>query len=96
MADTCNAARKFNAKIAEHIRDVCKQKVIERGIEQSEANVQIQQQDCQNHLHNVWTRAITKRLSAYLNDLLACDLEAICENTRYSSLYATKMPMYTE
>ena len=77
MTDTCNAARKFNAKIAEHIRDVCKQKAIESGIEPSEANVRIQQQDCHNHLRNVWIGAITKRLSEYLNDLLACDLEAI-------------------
>ena len=60
MTDTSNAARKFNAKIAEHIQDVCKQKAIESGIEPSEANVRIQQQDCHNHLRNVWIGAITK------------------------------------
>jgi len=77
MTDTCNAARKFNAQIAAHIRDVCKQKAIENGIEPSEANIRVQQQDCHNHLRNVWIGAITKRMSSYLDDLLACDLEAI-------------------
>ena len=33
--------------------------------------------DCHNHLRNVWIGAITKRLSSYLYDILACDLEAI-------------------
>jgi hypothetical protein len=77
MTDTCNAARKFNSKIAEHIREVCKQKAIENGVEVTEVNVMVQQQDCHNHLRNVWIGAITKRMSAYLDELLACDLESI-------------------
>ena len=60
MTDTCNAARKFNSKIAKDIREVCKKNTIEKGSEITEVNVMVQQQDCHNHLRNVWIGAITK------------------------------------
>ena len=33
--------------------------------------------DCHNHLRNVWIGEITNRMSSYLNDILACNLDAI-------------------
>ena len=42
--------------------------------------------DCPNHLQNVWIGAITKRLSTYLDEILACDLEAIESRYRVSTM----------
>ena len=41
---------------------------------------------CHNHLRNVWIGTITKHLSKYFDDILACDLEAIESRYRLSTM----------
>ena len=84
-SDTCNAARKCTALIIEEVEAAAKERADQDGRDPSE--VMVLQQDCHHHLRNVWFGAITKRLSAYLDDLLAADLDAI--NFRYC--VSTKM-----
>ena len=59
--------------------EVAKDKAIADGEDGS--NVIVQTIDCHNHLRNVCIGAITKRMSSYLNKILACNLDAI--NFRY-------------
>ena len=84
-SDTCNAARKCTALIIEEVEAAAKERADQDGRDPSE--VMVLQQDCHHHLRNVWFGAITKRLSAYLDDLLAADLDTI--NFRYR--VSTKM-----
>ena len=65
--------------LIEEVEGTAKERADQDGRDPSE--VMVLQQDCHHHLRNVWFSAITKRLSAYLNDLLAADLDAI--NFRY-------------
>ena len=58
-----------------HLTEVAKEKAIADGEDVSDVIVQTIYYH--NHLRNVWIRAITKRMSSYLNDILACDLYAI-------------------
>ena len=39
-----------------------------------------------HHLRNVWIGAVTKRLSSFLNEILACDLEEIGFQFRVSTM----------
>jgi len=42
--------------------------------------------DCHHHLRNVWIGAMNKRLSTYLNEILASDLDAIDYQYRVSTM----------
>ena len=44
--------------------------------EEDYAVIMVLQTDCHHHLHNVWIGAVSKQLSKYLDDMLACDLSA--------------------
>ena len=54
---------------------VAKDKAIADGEDRSE--VLVQKINCHNHLRNVWIGAIMKRMSSYLNEVLAYNLDAI-------------------
>ena len=82
--DTCNYARKFSSLLVEEVKNICKEKSIEKG--EDPANVLIMRTDFHNHLRNVWIGAITKSLSKYLDEILACDLEAIENTYRVSTM----------
>ena len=84
ITDTCNTAQKIN-------RGLCKE-VAEAAMKQMNANLAaggeqqsitpiprtlVIQADCHHHLRNVWIGAMNKRLSIYLNRLLATDLAKI-------------------
>ena len=49
--------------------------------------INVYRQDCHNHMRNVWIKHVTIRLSNYLNDLLATDLENIHFRYRVSTMF---------
>ena len=58
----------------EEVTKICEEKSLEKG--EDTANVLIMRTDFHNHLRNVRIGAITKHLSKYLDDILACEFEA--------------------
>ena len=74
-ADTCYGARLTSEKLLAKVEDAVKEVVaIEEGGERS---IILLRQDCHQHLRNVWIGAINKRLSKFLDNMLAADLESI-------------------
>ena len=73
--DTCNSARKLSSLLVEEVTKIRKEKSLEKG--EDPTNVIIMRTDSHNHLRNLWIGAITKSLSKYLDEIMACDLEAI-------------------
>ena len=82
--DACNAARLESSKIADEVVKAVKEKIAKEGLK--DRDVLVLRQDCHHHLRNVWIGAITKRLSAYLDDILAVDLDAIHFRYRVSTM----------
>ena len=73
--DTWNPARLLRSKLETHVTEVSKEKAISDGEDGSD--VFVQTIDCHKNLRNVWIGAITNGISIYLNEILACDLDAI-------------------
>jgi hypothetical protein len=69
--DTCNTARKTRRLLCEAIRTVA----IEQGFREESINVM--ENDCWNHLHNVCFGAVIKELTFYLDEVLKDDLSEI-------------------
>jgi hypothetical protein len=69
--DTCNTACKTQKLLCEVIRNLC----FEKGIMQDKINVL--ENDCWNHLWNVWFGAVVKELSPHLGKVLQNDLNEI-------------------
>ena len=84
ITDTCNSARKLSSLLVEEDTKICEEKSIEKG--EDTANVLIMRTYCHNHLQNLWIGANNKRLSKYLGEILACDLEAIESRYRVSTI----------
>ena len=82
--DTCNSSRKLSSLLVEEVTKICEDKYLEKG--EDHANVLIMITDCHNHLRNVLVGAITKCLSFYLYEILACDLESIENRYRVSTI----------
>ena len=76
MTDTCNASRKLNRLLIAHVEEVATEKA-QTESNKAESNILVLQTHCHHHLQNVWISALNKRLSTYLNDLLAAALQAI-------------------
>ena len=83
-SDTCNGARLTSELLSNEIEKAIKEKIAKEGL--PERDVLVLQQDCHHHLRNVWIGAITKRLSSYLNEILAADLDAIDFRYRVSTM----------
>ena len=83
-ADTCNGARLTSSLLAEEVEKAVKEKADREG--NDAPDVMVLQQDCHHHMRNVWIGALTKRLSNYLNEVLACDLDAIDFRLRVSTM----------
>jgi hypothetical protein len=69
--DTCNTACKTRRLLCEAIRTVA----IEQGLREESINVM--ENDCWNHLHNVWFGAVIKELSSHSDEVLKDDLSEI-------------------
>ena len=78
-SDTCNGARKTTELIIEAVEVAARAKAVKEGKDPND--VLVLQQDCHHHLRNVWIGALTKRLSKFLDGMLAADLDEI--NSRY-------------
>jgi len=85
--DTCNSARKLSKLLAEKVKEAVVEKMNQSGEEISNDTVNVLTQDCHNHLRNVWIGAVTKRLSTYLNEQLASDLDNIDFRLRVSTMF---------
>ena len=84
-SDTCHAARLTTTKIIDEIKCVVQEKLMMDG--QQDIDPIVLQQDCHHHLRNVWIGAITKRLSKYLNEILAFDLNVIDFRYRVTTMF---------
>lgn len=85
--DTCNAARLTSKLLAEAIEQAVNEKFVSGGADAELKPVTVLRQDCHHHMRNVWIGAVTKRLSSYLNEVLACDLDAIDFRYRVSTMF---------
>lgn len=74
--DTCNGARLLSSLLADVIKDAVieKMNVIDDVCTSGNKEAVVLTQDCHNHFRNLWIGAVVKRMSAYLNELLASDL----------------------
>ncbi len=75
--DTCNSARLLSSLIKDAVTQAVGQKIEDCGENPDNEQINVYTQDCHNHMRNVWIGAVTKRLSSYLNEILASNLEAI-------------------
>ena len=82
--DTCHGARLFSSLLVEEIELAAKEKAQENGEDGSDILVCLM--NCHHHLRNVWIGAMNKRLSTYLNEILASDLDAIDYRYRVSTM----------
>ena len=85
--DTCNAAWLTSKLLAEAIEQAVNEKFVSGGADAELKPVTVMRQDCHHHMRNVWIGAVTKRLSSYLNEVLACDLDAIDFRYRVSTMF---------
>lgn len=88
--DTCNGARLLSSLLADAIKDAVTEKRKAIGDDCTAGNSQdilILTQDCHNHLRNVWIGAVVKRMSTYLNELLASDLKEMDFRLRISTMF---------
>jgi hypothetical protein len=85
--DTCNSARLLSSLIKDAVTEAVGQKIGDCGGNPDEEQINVYTQDCHNHMRNVWIGAVTKRLSSYLNEILASDLEAIDFRYRVSTMF---------
>ena len=69
--DTCNTAHKTQRLLCEVIKNLG----FEKGM--SEDDIHVLENDCWNHLRNVWFSAVVKELSSHLDQVLKNDLNAI-------------------
>ncbi len=69
--DTCNTACKTRCLLCKAIRTVA----IEQGLR--EESINIMENDCWNHLHNVWFGAVIKELSSHSDEVLQDNLSEI-------------------
>jgi hypothetical protein len=69
--DTCSTARKTQRLLCEVIKNLC----FEKGM--SEDDIHVLENDCWNHLRNVWFGAVVKELSSHLDQVLQNDLNEI-------------------
>ena len=83
-SDTCNGARLTTTKLIEAVEAAAKEKAVKEGRDPNE--VLVLQQDCHHHLRNVWFGAVTKRLSKFLDGMLAADLDEIHSRYRISTM----------
>jgi hypothetical protein len=77
--DTCNTARKTQRLLCEVIRKLC----FEKWLMQDEINVL--ENDCWNHLQNVWFGAVVKEPSSHLGKELQNDLNEIHQILRVTT-----------
>ena len=82
--DTCNSVRKLSYLLVKEVKNIHGDKYLDKS--EDTANVFIMRIDCHNHLQNVWIGAITKRISKYLDDILACFSEDIESRYRLSTM----------
>ncbi len=73
--DTCHGARKTSDLVIDEVRKAVKAK--RNATDNMGDDILVLKQDCHHHLRNVWIKAVTKHLSSYLNEILACDLDQI-------------------
>ena len=85
--DTCNTARALSELISFEIKEAIKKKIVDTGGDPDYEEINVYRQDCHNHMRNVWIKHVTIRLSSYLNDLLATDLENIHFRYRVSTMF---------
>ena len=85
--DTCNSARLISCLLADAIRMAVEEKIQQNGDKPEDHTVIVLTQDCHHHLRNVWIEAVNKRLSSYLNEVLARDLSNIDFRLRVSTMF---------
>lgn len=73
--------------LSARVEEAVRQKMQEDDSNLDDASIRVLTQDCHHHLRNVWIGAVVKRLSTYLNELLACDLNAIDFRLRVSTMF---------
>ena len=87
MTDNCNSANLLGRQFAEKAEQLARESVRTNGGDESV--VLVMQQNCHHHMRNVWFGAVVKRMSSFLNELLACDLAEINFRYRVSTLMDT-------
>ncbi len=63
------------------------EKIQQNGENPEELTIMVLTQDCHHHLQNVWIEAVNKRLSSYLNEVLASDLSNIDFRLQVSTMF---------
>ena len=79
MTDGCDAARKFRRLFIESVKKVC------IDMDYSDDQIIIFENDCWQHMRNVWFGQVLKHLSKYLADLLEDDLKEFPSVLRMST-----------
>ena len=76
--DTCNGARLLAQLLVDAVDFAVEEKRALSGENDNHPNtIATMVQDCHNHMRNIWIKAVTHRLSSYLNKVLADDLNDV-------------------
>ena len=73
--------------LAEYVKDSVREKIVSNGGIPDDDTINVLTQDCHHHLQNVWIGAVNKRMSLYLNEVLASDLESIDFRLRVTTMF---------
>jgi hypothetical protein len=86
--DTCNSARLLGKILVDAVEFHVNEKRELEGINgnDNDNDVVAMIQDCHNHMRNVWIKAVTVRLSIFLNKALALDLKEISPTLRVTTM----------
>ncbi len=76
--DTCNGARLLAQLLVDSVDFAMEEKrALARDNDNNPNTLTTMVQDCHNHMHNIWIKAVTHRLSSFLNKVLADDLNDV-------------------
>ncbi len=86
--DTCNGARLLAQLLVDAVDFAVEEKRALSGENDNHPNtLTTMVQDCHNHMRNIWIKAVTHRLSSYLNKVLADDLNDLDWRLRITTMF---------
>ncbi len=86
--DTCNGARLLAQLLVDAVDFAVEEKRALSGVNDNHPNtIATMVQDCHNHMRNIWIKAVTHRLSSYLNKVLADDLNDVDWRLRITTMF---------
>ena len=80
--NTCTPAQKVNCGMQARVKEAAK--IMPEGAGKDDSDIQVYEVVCWHHLHNIWFKAVVKRLTRYLNKAMEDHLSKLDPEDRIS------------